>query len=252
MCGTRRVAALLVAVCALLAVASPAGALDATPPCRINRSPEKRPMNAQANATVPTKGVDHTPATPWPTWAFDDSGNRRRVDGGRRGSTDELLQGAACKWQLPVDTLRAVAAQESWWDATTSATAARRGPGADQGRRSDQRRRHRSCCARQRVEPRLLRGHAARLPRRHFVLWRNQRAATTRAYTKGDLRGCVEAWYSGVGPTTWSAWYPTRIQQYFTQKRWTSPDFLVWTGWADWCRKAIPAAAAGYWNRRTG
>jgi hypothetical protein len=45
----------------------------------------------------------------WDTWLL------RRVDGGFTGTTDEILQWAACKWGLPDNLIRADAVEESTW-----------------------------------------------------------------------------------------------------------------------------------------
>lgn len=63
-------------------------------------TPEDRPENAVANAT-PGSGA---PNARWP-----------RVDGRFTGTTDEIIQWAACKWGIQVDWARAQVAKESWW-----------------------------------------------------------------------------------------------------------------------------------------
>jgi hypothetical protein len=60
--------------------------------------------------------------------ALATTGPFARVDGDFTGTTDELLQWAACKWGLDEDIVRAMAANESWWrdntggDMTTNAS----------------------------------------------------------------------------------------------------------------------------------
>lgn len=242
----RRALAVLVVACALVVDAPGVAADDLTPQCRIWRTGETRPMNTAANSTVPRRALPG-----WPSWAFDDSSYRRHVNGRYAGSTDQILQWAACKWQVPVDVLRGVAAQESWWDATTI---------GDEGQSFGLMQVKVGAATNTGVTVGMAQAsawnvdyYAATLRAcldGHMVLWRDHPELTSRAYTSGDLWGCVEAWYTGVGPTEWSAWYPARVQQYMTERRWEQPDFLAWTGWADWCATATPAEAAGYWMCR--
>jgi hypothetical protein len=82
---------------------------------------EPRPENYQQNHTMPAPGAmtasfalrprnraeTHNPL--WDTWLLP------RVDGRFTGTTDEILQWAACKWGLPDNLIRADAAVESTW-----------------------------------------------------------------------------------------------------------------------------------------
>lgn len=74
----------------------PSGAWCAT---QVVSTPEHRPENATANAT---RGTGPNAWDP-------------RVDGDFVGTTDEIIQWAACKWGLDVDYARAQAMKESWW-----------------------------------------------------------------------------------------------------------------------------------------
>ncbi len=73
---------------------------------------EPRPANAAANAAVP-QGMT------LPSWGdMAPMASERllpRVDGAFTGTTDEIIQWAACKWGFDVDTVRAVASMESAW-----------------------------------------------------------------------------------------------------------------------------------------
>lgn len=82
---------------------------------------EPRPQNAVQNATMPAPGAMAASfaARPraqggsynslWDTWLLP------RVDGRFTGTTDEILQWAACKWGLPDNLIRADADIESTW-----------------------------------------------------------------------------------------------------------------------------------------
>ena len=66
---------------------------------RVRPASEIRPDNTGYNATI---GVEPHPDIP-------------RVDGNFTGTTDEILQWAACKWGIDEDIVRAQVAKESWW-----------------------------------------------------------------------------------------------------------------------------------------
>jgi hypothetical protein len=86
---------------------------------RVHRSTwEIRPENRQENHTMPDPTavrrafVDRprTGVQPrWNTWLLP------RVDGQFTGTTDEVLQWAACKWGVPDNLVRAIAVRESTW-----------------------------------------------------------------------------------------------------------------------------------------
>jgi hypothetical protein len=100
-----------------------------TPPAGIPRSDaecaaavsvtgEKRPSNAAANNSVPAdpRAIPWNPAWSWwPAFVAD----RDHVTGDFRGTTDEILQWAACKWGLDVNVARAEAWLESGWYMST-------------------------------------------------------------------------------------------------------------------------------------
>jgi hypothetical protein len=82
---------------------------------------EPRPENAQQNNTMPAAGAMAASFSSrprdqggsydsrWDTWLLP------RVDGQFTGTTDEILQWAACKWGLPDNLIRADAVVESTW-----------------------------------------------------------------------------------------------------------------------------------------
>jgi autotransporter family porin len=75
---------------------------------------EPRPDNVAANHTV-VSGLVHWPMTEaqlhWRRWIA----KRSRVTGRYTGRTDEIIRWAACKWGLDENVLRAVAVKESGW-----------------------------------------------------------------------------------------------------------------------------------------
>ena len=83
---------------------------------------EPRPENVQQNHSKPAPGAMAAAFSMrprdrgvgsynslWDSWLLP------RVDGQFTGTTDEILQWAACKWGLPDNLIRAVAVQESTW-----------------------------------------------------------------------------------------------------------------------------------------
>jgi hypothetical protein len=94
----------------------PGSALPGDEECaaRVRRHPwEPRPENAAANRATPPLGYRLAPyeadAAPHADLL------RQRVSGRFAGTTDEILQWAACKWGIDEDIVRAQAYQESEW-----------------------------------------------------------------------------------------------------------------------------------------
>lgn len=93
----------------------PGSALPTESECasRVRRSAwEPRPANTQANNRVPTN-------LNLPNWvSIDSRANTQfkpRITGNFTGTTDEIIQWAACKWGFDEDIVRATAVNESWW-----------------------------------------------------------------------------------------------------------------------------------------
>ena len=95
---------------------------DSACAAQVHRSSwEPRSVNDKRNHTVPdAAAVHHALAIRprdttggydprWDTWLLP------RVDGQFAGTTDEILQWAACKWGLPDNLLRSIAVRESTW-----------------------------------------------------------------------------------------------------------------------------------------
>ncbi len=91
---------------------------DSTCASQITRSSfEPRPDNNTANHQVPT-AAQIANLHPWnPLIGMDTSSDnlRKRITGNFTGTTDEILQWAACKWGIDVNIIRAEAVIESHW-----------------------------------------------------------------------------------------------------------------------------------------
>jgi hypothetical protein len=88
---------------------------------RVRRSSwEPRPDNAAANQRIPTEEqISHLHSTPWDeSIGVDPHANTllMQIKGNFRGTTDEILQWAACKWGVDEDIVRAQAVVESNWE----------------------------------------------------------------------------------------------------------------------------------------
>ena len=90
---------------------------------RIRRSTwEPRPWNTKRNSVVPDRAAvakslaSHKRSTFGTYDTRWDSLLLARVDGAMTGTTDEILQWAACKWGLPDNLIRAIAHHESTWN----------------------------------------------------------------------------------------------------------------------------------------
>ena len=196
--------------------------------------PEAPPGNTPFNSV---RGTPSVLAGPYPDF--------RRVDGDYAGTTDEILQWAACKWGIDEDVVRAQAAVESWWNQTnvgdwtsTSAVCAPNHPiGSDPG--------HPGKCP-----------ESVGILQVRYQYWRNAfNAAETStaynadyvyaawracydgddtwlntvdhvgAYGPGDLWGCVGLWYSGRWHTADAEGYIAKVKGDLSERVWAQPDF---------------------------
>ncbi|HMT05286.1 MAG TPA: hypothetical protein PKD76_07070 [Solirubrobacterales bacterium] len=246
----RRPALLLTALCAavVLPSLSPAGSpTDATPSAsaryqttqpvgwgpRSTRAAAKlvhrngfepRPGNFRANHRVPPKRMlrawRKTSEMPY----------KRFVNGRFRGTTDEIIQWSSLKWGIDTDTMRAVAAVESWWDMKV------RGDDGDSVGLYQVRRPYhcRGACRIARYYTAFNADYYGAIIRSYFdgtQTWLNTVEGNGRAYQAGDLEGSLGAWYSGRwwGPPERPIQpYLADISQRRAEKIWTHPDFIAY------------------------
>jgi autotransporter family porin len=214
----------------------PASALPSDADCRARVRPaaENRAVNVGFNHTV---GHATAPDPPF----FQLAG---RITGNFTGTTDEIIQWAACKWGIDEDVARAQVAIESWWhqdmtgDYTTNASNCAPGHpiGADG---------HPGEC------PESIGLIQVRTPYFQpyindsvassaynldvgYAIWRScfEGAETWlndvergRQYTAGDMWGCVGRWFSGRWYTQAANDYIARVKDYLNQRVWTTSDF---------------------------
>ncbi len=216
---------------------SPAGTAlpdDATCAAAVTPAAEIRAGNATPNATP---GSNQNLTQPYPLFS--------RVDGAYTGTTDQIIQWAACKWGFDPDVLRAQVAVESWWDQN-----------AVSGWQTDPT----QCVP---GHPIGADGHAGQCPEFsgllsiRYSLFQNAyplamsstaydldyALAYWRAcdegqmtwlntvdrgsqYAAGDAWGCIGVWGSGRWHTTGANSYIALVQNDLSQRIWTTPSFV--------------------------
>jgi hypothetical protein len=209
---------------------------DATCASEVRAAPEVRPANTGANET---RGVGGNSLYP-------------RVTGDYVGTTDEIIQWAACKWGIDEDIVRAQAAVESYWfqrntgDFTTDPTQCPPGYqtlgangvagecpesiGIVQVRYPY----HQTAFA---TDDDAAVSTAYNLDYAYASWWNcyqgndgwlNQFNPPT-PYKAGDAWGCVGLWYSGRWYDSGAQSYIAKVQGYLSQRIWTTPGFLAYT-----------------------
>jgi autotransporter family porin len=175
---------------------------------RVRRMKENRPENATYNATKGTSPHDEFP----------------RVTGNFTGTTDEILQWAACKWGIDEDIVRAQIALESWWTMTSVGD-----NGESFGLGQVRVPYHRSA-----FEDDNAKRSSAYNVDYTYQLWRDcfegrltwlntvDRGAE---YRSGDAMGCAGVWFSGRWRTPAANQYIARVDEYLRNKIWTQSNF---------------------------
>ena len=202
---------------------------------QVRSAPEVRARNNVANHTV---GAQKNLTEPYPIF--------NRVDGNFVGTTDEIIQWAACKWGIDEDIVRAQAAKESWWDQAGigdfQGDASKCVPGHGIGVDG-----HAGQCPAsggllsityqywQKAFPEGMNSTAYNLDYTYAwwracytgqIAWLNNVERGT-DYVAGDAWGCVGEWFSGRWHTSWAEGYITAVKDYLAQKIWTTPSFIA-------------------------
>jgi autotransporter family porin len=172
-----------------------------------------------------------------------------RVTGNYVGTTDEIIQWAACKWGIDEDIVRAQAAVESWWfqrtlgdfsPDTSTCVPGHQELGADGkggqcaqsiGILQDRYPYHRTAFATNNdaaVSTAYNIDYA-------YANWRNcfegrdgwlNQFNPPKPYQAGDVWGCIGVWFSGRWYDPGAVSYISKVQSYLAQRIWRSPDFL--------------------------
>lgn len=169
-----------------------------------------------------------------------------RVTGNMTGSTDEILQWAACKWGLPADIARAQAATETWWrqgflgDWTTTAADCAPGHSLGSGDRSGE-------CPQSigllQIKYKFFKDSfpgasdsTAYSVDYAYAVWRNcfegrqswlNDSERGKDYAAGDGWGCIGRWFAGQWYTPPATDYIQHVRDALDSKVWASADFIA-------------------------
>lgn len=196
----------------------------------IRPASEIRPSNATVNHTTGSQPLADDP----------------RVTGNFTGTTDEIIQWAACKWGLDEDIVRAQIAKESYWKhatggdlttdqsqcypslRTTDGSACPESYGLGQVRYPY----HMSAMTDS------IRSSAFNLDYT-YSRWRSCYEGTEtwlnqyergKDYSSGDVWGCVGLWFAGRWYTQPADDYIAAVQSNLNQRIWETPSFISFTG----------------------
>jgi hypothetical protein len=182
---------------------------DATCAARIRPAAEVRAANVPYNNT---RGIGGNSVYP-------------RVSGNFVGTTDEILQWAACKWGIDEDVVRAQIVRESYWDQRSVGD-----NGESFGLGQVRVPYHQSAF----VNDNAKRSSAYNVDYMYAV-WRDcfegkltwlNTVERGRDYSAGDLWGCLGVWFSGRWYTAAAVGYINLVQSDLNQRVWTTPNFL--------------------------
>jgi hypothetical protein len=207
---------------------------DAECAARVQPRREIRPMNRPYNRAGAQRRSK--------AWPF------RRVTGNFTGTTDEIIQWAACKWGFSVRALRAQAAIESYWTQTNlgdwttdpSRCAPYHGIGVD-GRPGECPESVGIMQVRAPYVPlRIARGAAKSTAYNldaYLAIWRScwkgqerwlNDVDRGREYRAGDEWGCIGRWFTGRWYTPPAIDYINRVKEYYVQRIWRTASFRNW------------------------
>jgi autotransporter family porin len=170
---------------------------DATCAKRVHRSTwEPRSDNETANHTKPEGPVHLAESS-----AFDSTWKdtyETRITGNFTGTTDEIIQWAACKWGIDEDIVRAQVIKESYWYMSTN------GDGGDSWGLGQVRASAHPSAFQYSVNARNSSAYnldytyaSWRACFEGNYTWLNNTSERTGTYGPGDVWGCVGVWFSG-------------------------------------------------------
>jgi autotransporter family porin len=188
---------------------------------RVRPAAEIRPENAAANANRGGRAYANN-RTDWS--GFD------RVDGDFAGTTDQIIQWAACKWGIDEDIVRAQVIKESWWYQSTNGD-----NGESWGLGQVRVPYHQSAFEYSAVNARNSSAYnldytyaSWRACFEGVFTWLNtvERNGT---YGPGDVWGCVGIWFSGrwyVGNDAYLNAQGDSVRWHFNNKTWLTSSFI--------------------------
>ncbi len=205
---------------------------------------ETRPDNNAANHQVPT-AAQIANLHPWnPLIGMDSNSDtlRRRINGNFTGTTDEILQWAACKWGIDVNIIRAEAVTESNWHqsqlgdyttnqglcppATWNGSSCYQSYGILQIKYTY----FQSEWPMSRNDTAFNADFVYGWLRNCFEGWSDYLYQSTpvsgyQRYHAGDIWGCLGFWFSGTWYDQGAINYINVTKGYYTQKPWLQPGF---------------------------
>jgi hypothetical protein len=190
----------------------PGSALPSDAQCaaRVKPTAENRPQNNTPNHTLGHGAPTNPPAALY-----------SRVTGNFTGTTDEIIQWAACKWGIDEDIARAQAAKESWW--MQSAV----GDNGESFGLMQVRVPYWGWAFNNNVgdskTSTAYNVDAALAARRNCFEGNETWLGGT--YAKGDLWGCVGLWFSGRWHDAPAETYIAAVKDYLAQRIWETPGF---------------------------
>ncbi|NTU81962.1 MAG: hypothetical protein HGA45_21725 [Chloroflexales bacterium] len=206
---------------------------DAACAAAVKRRAENKGVNATFNATRGSQQIGSS---------FTHFGSR--VTGNFTGTTDEILQWAACKWGIDEDMVRAQAAVESWWRQDTlgdwTSDAGQCAPGRGLGVDGEPGQCPESFGILQNRYPYEqtawpgIANSTAFNADVGYAIWRGcyegyetwlndvERGQT---YAAGDEWGCFGRWFAGRWYTQPAQDYITRVRQYLDDRIWEQSSF---------------------------
>ena len=225
----------------------PGSALPSDAQCaaRVKHKPENKRVNVTYNATPGNQQLGSDIFGGDDPRAYAEIGFR--VTGYFSGTTDEILQWAACKWGIDEDIVRAQAAIESWWhqdakgDWGTDSNRCPPGHGLGVDDPVD----HPDTCPESwgllqtrypyqaSAWPGMANSTAFEADTAYAIwracyegyeVWLNQ-VDHGQAYGPGDVWGCVGRWYAGRWHTAEAEYYIGRVKGYLNDRIWEQPYF---------------------------
>jgi autotransporter family porin len=188
---------------------------DADCAARVRPAAEIRPQITSYNQT---RGHGAPANPPAPLYA--------RVTGNFTGTTDEILQWAACKWGIDEDLVRAQAAKESYW------TMANVGDNGESFGIMQVRQPYWGWAFNNGVGDAMsstaYNVDAALAARRNC--FEGNETWLGGNYGAGDLWGCVGLWFSGQWHDPGAEQYITDVQTHLNQRIWEDPGFIAYRG----------------------
>lgn len=205
---------------------------------------ENKAQNAVYNVTPGNQGIapDFFPPYSGDTRANTEIGVR--VDGNFTGTTDEILQWAACKWGVDEDMVRAQTALESWWRQDTKGDWSSNpdvcppghGLGVDGvpgqcpeswGVLQNRYQYEQSGWPAMKTSTAFNADLAYAIWRACFegYEWWLNHVERGWDYGPGDAWGCMGRWFSGRWHTSAAEMYIDRVQEYLNQRIWETPGF---------------------------